>query len=74
MKSQQHLVLVQCPQCKLNLLRSPETVRPAIVFCDLCLAGGPYDAVMDGRSSVNANYVTRDKAKEMLLEILELNR
>ena len=73
MTPQQHLVGVPCPQCKLNLLRSPETVRPAIVFCDLCLAGGPHDAVMEGRSSVNSNYVTRDKAKRMLIEILELH-
>ncbi len=73
MTSQQHLVGVSCPLCKLNLLRSPETVKPSIVFCDLCLAGGPHDAVMEGRSSVNSNYVTRDKAKRMLLEILELH-
>ena len=73
MTPQQHLVGVPCPQCKLNFLRSPETVRPAIVFCDLCLAGGPHDAVMEGRTSVNSNYVTRDKAKRMLLEILELH-
>jgi hypothetical protein len=70
MTAQQHLAGVPCPQCKLSLLRSPETVRPAIVFCDVCLAGGPHDGVMAGRSAVHANYVTRDSAKRMLLEIL----
>jgi hypothetical protein len=73
MTPQQHLVDVPCPQCKLNLLRSPEAITPAIVFCDFCLAGGPYDMVMEGRSSVNANYITRDRAKQILREILELN-
>ena len=68
MMPRQHLVGVPCPQCKLSLLRSPETVSPTIVFCDLCLAGGPYDAVIEGNSPVDSNYVTRDKAKGMLLE------
>jgi hypothetical protein len=72
MTPHQHLVGIPCPQCKLSLLRSPETVSPTIVFCDLCLSGGPYDAVIEGKSPVDSNYVTRDKAKGMLLEILEL--
>ena len=32
---------VRCPQCKLQLFHSPETVEPPIVFCEVCLAGGP---------------------------------
>jgi hypothetical protein len=71
MTAQQHLVGVPCPQCKLSLLRSPETIRPAIVFCDVCLAGGPHDGVTAGTSAINANYVTRDSARRMLLEILD---
>jgi hypothetical protein len=72
MTPHQHLVGVLCPQCKLSLLRSPTTVNPTIVFYDVCLAGGLYDAVIEGKSPVDSNYVTRDVAKGMLLEILEL--
>jgi hypothetical protein len=71
MTAQRYLVRIPCPRCQLSLLRSPETVEPPIVFCDLCLAGGPYDAVVERGSAVNANYVTRDRAKRMLLEILQ---
>ena len=40
-----------------------------MAFCDVCLAGGPYDAVIEGKSPVDSNYVTREVAKGMLLEI-----
>jgi hypothetical protein len=72
MTAQTYLVRRRCERCNLHLFRSPESVGSAIVFCDHCLAGGPYDDVMQNGKALIQNFVTRRQVEQMLQEIRPL--
>jgi hypothetical protein len=59
-----------CQQCKLQLFHGPETINPPIVFCEVCLSGGPY---VEGQPlKLTANFITRSQRDRMMREILPL--
>jgi hypothetical protein len=64
-----HLSELQCPHCKVPLLRALDLVASPIVFCSECLAGGRYKEVMQQRGALTGNFVTRQSADEFLRKI-----
>jgi hypothetical protein len=53
-----HLSELQCPHCKVQLLRALDLVAGPIVFCSECLAGGRYKEGMQQRGALTASFVT----------------
>jgi hypothetical protein len=69
MGTEDHRIAIHCGRCGLQLFRSPKSVADPIVFCDYCLASGPYEDVVENGKALTIGLLTRDQVTEMLREM-----
>jgi hypothetical protein len=69
MGTEAYLIGIHCGRCGLQLFRSPNSVADAIVFCDYCLASGPYEDVVENGKALTIGLVTREQVTEMFREM-----
>jgi hypothetical protein len=61
MGTEAYLIGIHCGRCGLQLFRSPKSVADPIVFCDYCLASGPYEDVVENGKALTIGLVTREQ-------------
>lgn len=69
MATSDHLIPIECPNCKVNLFRATGADGGEIAFCSICGAGGDFEQVVVKRGNLIGGFVAPPQVEEFLRKI-----